>query len=139
MSDVRGAGVWYDNLAKPDWTPAPRTIGTIWSVLYPIIGAVFGWAVVGVVRGKLPPRVLAPIAANAVSNAAFTPILFGLRDLRLASADILVVLVTLVWAIVLLWPLAVLAALALVPYLVWVSIATVLQLSIARMNAAARH
>jgi hypothetical protein len=28
---------WYQSLAKPSWTPAPRTIGLIWQVLYPVI------------------------------------------------------------------------------------------------------
>ena len=33
---------WYQSLAKPSWTPAPRTIGLIWQILYPIIIATFG-------------------------------------------------------------------------------------------------
>ena len=28
---------WYQSLAKPSWTPAPRTIGLIWQILYPVI------------------------------------------------------------------------------------------------------
>jgi hypothetical protein len=27
---------WYESLAKPDWTPAPATIGLIWQILYPM-------------------------------------------------------------------------------------------------------
>ena len=27
---------WYQSLAKPLWTPAPRTIGLIWQILYPV-------------------------------------------------------------------------------------------------------
>jgi len=34
---------WYQSLAKPSWTPAPRTIGLIWQVLYPVIIATFGF------------------------------------------------------------------------------------------------
>lgn len=33
---------WYDSLIKPAWTPAPGVIGTIWTLLYPIIIVVFG-------------------------------------------------------------------------------------------------
>jgi tryptophan-rich sensory protein len=134
MADPTGTGGWYESLAKPSWTPAPGTIGTIWTVLYPIIIVVFGWCAWAVWRGKLPPRVLVPVGLNVLSNVLFTPIQFGLRNLPLALLDILVVLGTLVWAIVLLWPLALLAAVALLPYLVWVSIATVLQASITAMN-----
>jgi tryptophan-rich sensory protein len=28
---------WYQSLAKPSWTPSPRTIGLIWQILYPVI------------------------------------------------------------------------------------------------------
>jgi tryptophan-rich sensory protein len=125
---------WYARLAKPAWTPPGGTIGTIWSLLYPIIIVTFGYVIVRVAGGTMPPWVLAPVAINTVSNLAFTPIQFGLRNLRLASADILVVLVTIVWCIVAFWPYAWIASVALVPYLAWVSTATVLQLSIMRMN-----
>lgn len=125
---------WYDALAKPSWTPAPGVIGTIWTVLYPIIIVAFGAALVGVARGSLPRLVLVPVLLNVASNLAFTPIQFGLRNLPLAAFDILVVLVTIVWTMVLVWPHARWIALALVPYLLWVGTATVLQLSITLMN-----
>ena len=131
MSDFSS---WYDALAKPAWTPPSATIGTIWTILYPIIAVAFGAIVVKVVRGDLPKAVLVPVAINVVSNIAFTPIQFGLRNLPLAAVDIVVVLVTIVWTIVLVWPSARWIALALVPYLIWVSTATVLQLSITFAN-----
>jgi len=34
---------WYNSLAKPNWTPAPATIGMIWQILYPIILVSFGF------------------------------------------------------------------------------------------------
>ena len=103
-------------------------------MLYPIILVVFGYAVVRVASGDMPASVLVPVGLNVVSNVAFTPIQFGLRNLRLAAVDIAVVLATIVWCMVALWAHAWLAALALLPYLAWVATATVLQLSITRMN-----
>lgn len=64
------------------------------------------------------------------------PIQFGLRNLPLAAVDILVVWETIVWMMLAIWPHARLVAAAQVPYFVWVSIATVLQLSITWMNRA---
>ncbi len=134
MSDRREWRGWYESLRKPDWTPAGSTIGAIWSLLYPIIIVVFGYSVFRVAQGTLPAGVLIPITLNVVANVAFTPIQFGLRSLRLAAADILAVLATIVWCMVALWPYAWFASLALLPYLLWVSTATVLQLSITWMN-----
>ncbi len=131
MNDWTG---WYDALAKPSWTPSPAVIGTIWTALYPIIAVAFGAIVVKVWRGDLPKAVLVPVVLNVIANAAFTPIQFGLRNLPLAAVDILVVLVTIVCVMVLVWPSSRWIAVALVPYLVWVSIATVLQLSITFAN-----
>lgn len=125
---------WYDTLVKPSWTPAPGVIGTIWTVLYPIILAVFGYVAFRVFRGEMPKALLVPIVINMVSNIAFTPIQFGLKNLPLATADILIVLVTILWAMVAFWSHSRVASLALVPYLAWVSTASVLQVTITLAN-----
>jgi tryptophan-rich sensory protein len=125
---------WYNSLAKPGWTPPPSFIGTMWTVLYPIIIVTFGYMILRVARGTAPMSLLVPIAVNVVSNIAFTPIQFGLRNLPLAAVDILVVLTTIIWCIVAFWPYSRPATLALTPYLAWVATASVLQLSITWMN-----
>lgn len=125
---------WYEELAKPSWAPPASLFGTVWSILYPIIILSFGYVIYRVVRGEIPASVLVPVAINIAANVAFTPIQFGLRNLVLAEVDILIVLVTIVWSMVAIWPYSPIAALALAPYLVWVSIATVLQTSITYLN-----
>jgi tryptophan-rich sensory protein len=125
---------WYNGLAKPTWTPAPSTIGLIWQILYPIILVTFLFVFVQAARRRVGWRVALPFAVNLVANLAFTPIQFGLRNLPLALADILVVWATIVWMISAVWRRYRWVALAQVPYLTWVSIATVLQLSITWMN-----
>ena len=117
---------WYNSLAKPGWTPAPATIGLIWQILYPIIVVSFGFVFVQCARGKMPRRVALPFVINLAANLAFTPIQFGLRNLPLASLDILIVWGSIIWC------LGRVAARAVGggcpdPYFVWVSTATVLQ------------
>lgn len=125
---------WYDALAKPSWTPDGGTIGLIWAILYPVIIVSFGYVFVQAVRDKIPRAVAVPFVLNMVANLSFTPIQFGLRNLPLAAADILVVLGTIVWSMVAVWPHYRWVAAAQIPYLVWVGIATVLQLSITAAN-----
>jgi len=72
--------------------------------------------------------------ANLIANLLFTFIQFGLKNFPLASLDILVVWGTIVWIMVGLWPKWPILALAQAPYLVWVSVALVLQFSITWMN-----
>jgi len=78
-----------------------------------------------------------PFALNLIFNFAFTPLQFGLKNNLLAAVDILLVLGTLIWALAALWYAA--PALRWVvyvntPYLLWVSFATVLQLTITYLN-----
>lgn len=125
---------WYHGLAKPSWTPAPATIGLIWQILYPIIVISFGFVFVQALRGKVSWMVALPFVINLVANLIFTPIQFGMRNMPLASIDILVVWGTIIWLAVAIWPHYRWVSLAQVPYFIWVSLATVLQLSITAMN-----
>lgn len=125
---------WYNALAKPAWTPAPATIGLVWQILYPIIMLTFGFVFVQAIRKKIPWKVTAPFAINLAANLVFTPIQFGLRNMPLASIDIVLVWATILWMMIAIWPHYRWVSVAQVPYLVWVSIASVLQLSITWMN-----
>ena len=125
---------WYNSLDKPSWTPAPATIGLIWNVLYPVIVVSFGFVFVQAFRLKVPWPVALPFGINLLANLAFTPIEFGLRNLLLASLDILIVWTTIILMAVAIWRHYRWVAVAQVPYFIWVSIATVLQLSITAMN-----
>ncbi len=125
---------WYDSLAKPSWTPAPSTISLIWTFLYPIILISFGFVLVQAAQKKLPGIMAVPFAINLVANLLFMPVFAGLRSVPLAAADILIVLASLVWCVVAVWPHYKRVAVAQVPYFVWVSVATVLQLSITATN-----
>lgn len=125
---------WYNSLAKPSWTPAPGTIGLIWQILYPVILLSFGFVFLKAYRSRIPWIVALPFAINLVANLIFTPIQFGLRNLPLASVDILLVWGTIIWAAVAVWKHHPWVAIAQLPYFIWVSIATVLQIWITAAN-----
>lgn len=129
-----GAAQWYGELVKPFFAPPAGVFGPVWGVLYVIIAISFGWVLVQCLRRRLPWALLLPFALNIVFNAAYTPIQFGLRNNVLASVDIVLVLGTLLWAMATVWPRARWVALVNVPYLLWVSFATVLQFSITWLN-----
>ncbi|MCY2967446.1 MAG: tryptophan-rich sensory protein [Planctomycetota bacterium] len=125
---------WYNSLVKPSWTPAPATIGLIWSILYPIIIVTFGFVFVQAFRGKVGWTVAAPFAINLVANLIFSPIQFQMRNLPLAAVDILIVWGSIIWLVAAIWPHYRWVSLAQIPYFVWVSLATILQLSITWNN-----
>jgi translocator protein len=125
---------WYDSLQKPSWTPAPQTIGLVWQILYPIIFVSFGFVFWQALRKKIPGRVAIPFTINLAANLAFSPIQFSLRNLPLAAVDILIVWITIPWAMFAVWKHYRWVAFAQIPYFIWVSIATVLQLSMTWAN-----
>jgi tryptophan-rich sensory protein len=78
--------------------------------------------------------VILPFILNLIFNFAFTPLQFGLKNNLLAAVDVILVLGTLIWAIIAIYPHARWVAYIQIPYLLWVSFATVLQLTITYLN-----
>ncbi len=125
---------WYKTLIKPSWAPPSYLFGPVWTFLYSIIFVSFGYVGYLYINKKIPFAVLLPFILNLAFNFAFTPIQFGLKNNYLAAADILLVLVTLVWALYSIYPHARWVSFVNIPYLGWVTFATVLQLSITYLN-----
>ncbi len=126
--------IWYQMLIKPTWSPPAWLFGPVWSVLYVIITISFGSVFYKAFTKQIPWLVALPFALNLIFNLLFTPIQFGLQNNLLAAIDILLVLGTLVWAMIAIWPHTRWIAYAQIPYLLWVSFATALQLSITYLN-----
>jgi tryptophan-rich sensory protein len=126
----------YAQLIKPEWAPPSWVFGPIWTVLYTIIAISYGAVFYAAVRGTLPLAVIYPFVLNLFFNLIFTPIQFGLKNNILASIDIILILVTILWMFYVIWPHAGFrwVIYANIPYLVWVSIATTLQLTITKLN-----
>lgn len=128
---------WYSQIIKPLWSPPSWIFGPVWTVLYTIIAISFGTVFYKTFIGKISWIVALPFILNLIFNFAFTPLQFGLKDNLLAAIDILLVLVTLVWALTALWramPDLRWVVYVNIPYLLWVSFATVLQLTITYLN-----
>jgi len=128
---------WYSQLIKPTWAPPSWLFGPVWTVLYAIIAASFGTVFYKTFTGKLPWIIALPFVLNLVFNFAFTPIQFGLKNNLLAAIDILFVLGTLIWALYAIWhasPELRWVVYANIPYLLWVTFATGLQLTITHLN-----
>jgi len=125
---------WYRQLVKPSWSPPSWLFGPVWSVLYILIAVSFGRVFIMFFQKKITFIILLPFILNLIFNFSFTPLQFGLKNNLLAAADILLVLGTLIWAIAAIWPYSRWIAYIQIPYLLWVSFATVLQLTITYLN-----
>jgi len=125
---------WYRKLKKPAWAPQESTFGKVWAILYIIILVVNVYVLYIFIIGKISWPIILPFWLNLFFNFIYTPIQFGLKNNFLALVDILVILVTIILSIIIIWPFAIFIALAYIPYLIWVCIATVLQMNITYLN-----
>jgi tryptophan-rich sensory protein len=125
---------WYQQLIKPTWAPPSWLFGPVWTFLYVLIAISFFTVFNKVITKQIPYIVVVPFVLNLVFNLAFTPLQFGLRSNLLASIDIVLILTTLIWAMVVIYPHTRWIAYIQIPYLLWVSFATVLQLTITYLN-----
>ena len=83
---------------------------------------------------RIPFGVALPFILNLIFNFAFTPIQFGLKNNLLAGVDIILVLGTLIWGMVAIYPHKKWVTYIQIPYLLWVSFATVLQFTVTYLN-----
>ena len=124
---------WYPTLVKPAWNPPAWLFGPVWTVLY-IAMAVAAWLVwrrVGWAGARLA---LTLFMVQLTLNAAWSIIFFGLRNPGAAFAEVVVLWAAILGTLVLFWQVSVPAGILFIPYLAWVSFATVLNFAIWRLN-----
>jgi tryptophan-rich sensory protein len=131
---AEGVSTWYPTLVKPPFNPPAWIFGPVWTVLYIMMGvAVFVvWQ-----RGWGSDGVRAAVTAFAIQlalNALWSILFFGLRSPGLALIEIAVLWLAIAATVVLFWRVATVAGALMVPYLLWVSFATVLNASIWWLN-----
>ena len=94
----------------------------------------FGHVFIRWVNGALPFWIIVPFVINLITNLAYTPIQFGLHNNEAALVDVLVVDISLVWAMIAIYPFYPIITFTQIPYLLWILFASVLQTSITYLN-----
>jgi len=123
-------GNWYLALKKPGWTPPNWVFPTVWSILYLLIA--------------LAAALVAPQAGNGTAlalwslqialNTLWTPVFFGGHHIRAGLIIIVLLWLSVAATIVAFWALDWMAAALMVPYLIWLTVATALNFRIWRDN-----
>lgn len=125
---------WYNGLTKPSFNPPSWVFGPVWTILYLLIGisgyllwqarhtsAAAKWAIVF-------------FFVQLALNALWTPLFFGAKLLGVALVEIIFMWLAIVATIFFAWQTNKWAAILLLPYLAWVSFASLLNYSLWKLN-----
>lgn len=122
---------WYPTLAKPAFTPPGWVFAPVWTALYAMmaLAAWLAWRQVGWQNGAIY-LFFVQLALNLLWSILF----FGLQQVGLALAEIVVLIVLIAMTTIAFWRIDRRAGLLFVPYLLWVVYAGALNGAIWRMN-----
>lgn len=123
-------GEWYQSLQKPFFNPPSWLFGPVWTTLYVMIG------VAGARIWQRAPKSAAMQLwfAQIAFNLLWSPAFFGLQNPELALVVIAGMLATIIAFMVKAKPIDRISTLLFVPYLAWVSFASLLNVSLAWLN-----
>ena len=131
LTDV---GPWYKALKKPIWNPPDWAFGLIWTTVYILVAvaAVLVWRNAQTTQDQI--MILGLFAINAVLGILWNFIFFKLKRPDWAVFEIALFWASIACLVAFFWRLSPLSSLLLLPYFTWVSIASLLNLTIVRLN-----
>lgn len=127
------APTFYAQLSKPSWAPPASVFGPVWSVLY-LLMAVAAWLVWREPAGPARSQALGLFFVQLAANALWSWLFFAWRNGAGAFVDVLAMLALIIATMVAFWRLRHAAALLMLPYLAWVSFASVLTWTVWQAN-----
>ena len=126
-------GTWYQALQKPSFNPPDWVFAPVWTTLY-VFMAIAGWRVWRSERTESRQKGLIVFAVQLGLNLAWSFLFFGLQRIGLALVEIVILLLAICANTILLWRVDRFAGALFVPYVLWVSFATVLNAALWRLN-----
>lgn len=125
---------WYRTIVKPSWNPPDSIFGPVWTTLYVMmaIAAWLVWKPAGLQAAAAP---LTLFAFQLLLNSVWSWIFFGMHQPAWAFAEIVTLWLAIAATMVAFFHRSRIAGWLLVPYLAWVSFASVLNFTIWRLNA----
>ena len=128
-------GPWYQALQKPSWQPPDWLFGPAWTLIYALTALSAGLAWHAARQRDARLRVAFWFAVNALLNVLWSQLFFGFQRPDWALAEVVLLWLSILVLIRVVGRHSTRAAWLLVPYLLWVTFAGILNLAVVRLNA----
>jgi len=125
---------WYITLEKPFFAPPNWIFGPVWIILYFLMGVSLYIVWKDELKSKTRNVFFVVFGIQLILNALWSLLFFGLKSPLLGLIDILILDVMLVVTIFYAKRVSKYAAMLLIPYMVWIIIASVLNYAIMVLN-----
>ncbi len=127
-------GPWYRGLRKPTWQPPDWAFGPAWTLILGMAAwsGALAWEAASDAAGRL--QVVGLFAANGLFHFLWSPLFFRLKRPDWALFEVVFLWLSCLALIIGLAGFSTGASLLIVPYLLWVSFASWLNLAIVRLN-----
>ena len=129
-SATMNAGSFYLQLTRPEWTPPASVFGPVWTVLYLMMGL----SLYLVWITKTDKKAFTAFGVQLFLNALWSVFFFGLRNPLLAFIEIIFLWAAILLTIIYFYRINKNSAYLLIPYILWVSFAAVLNFFIFYLN-----
>lgn len=125
---------WYRYLQKPLFSPPSWIFGPAWTTLYLLMGIASYLIVKTGLTNKKVKSAIIIYGLQLILNGLWSVLFFGLHSPLLAFLEIVILWILIMMTIIRFFKISKTAAYLLIPYLLWVSFASILNLSILLLN-----
>jgi translocator protein len=126
--------VWYATLQKPSFSPPNWIFGPVWISLYILMGISIYLIWQEIEENKKARESMRLFWIHLFFNASWSIIFFGLQNPGLAFVNIIIIWLLIIVLMIKFWKINKWSTYLLIPYLLWVSFATLLNFSIWQLN-----
>lgn len=125
---------WYQTIQKPSWNPPNWLFAPVWTSLYVLMGIALFLIWKSTATDKVKQKAISLFAIQLALNFCWSFIFFNQHQIGWALVEIVVMWLFILLTIFAFAPISKVAAWLLVPYISWVSFATILNYTIWQLN-----
>ena len=125
-----GPDSWYSQLSKPLFNPPNWVFAPMWTLLYILMGIALYLAI----KNNAGKKAMILFGLQLILNTLWTILFFGMQNPLLAFIEIILLWILILLTIIEFYKKSKVAAYLLIPYILWVGFATILNFAIFYLN-----